>query len=334
MNPDFNQIKAWLDEQPKIVVITHHNPDGDAIGSVLSVKGYLEAQGHAPVCLTPNNLPDFLKWLPGAEDIVVGVVDFKQAETALEEAQLIFCLDFNAQSRVGKLADALAASSARKVLIDHHLQPESFADWMMCDSSASSTGELVYGLITGMGNESLINKDIATNLFAAIATDTGCFLYDSTTAKAHQIAADLKEKGVDTSTLYDRIYNAFTESRVRFFGHCMLNNLSVQDGVAYMFVSKQEMQQFKIVKGDTEGLVNVPLQISDVQVSLLFMERDDEIKVSLRSKGQYDVNQIAREHFNGGGHRNAAGGLLKSNLAEAKSFLDSILSQLSQTATE
>lgn len=331
--PDFEHIRRLLAEKPKTVIITHFNPDGDAIGSSLAMQGYLAKQGLDAPVICPNDYPDFLSWLPGAPGIIVATKHEPTARKLLAEAGLIFCLDFNNEKRVEFLADALTNASGFKVLIDHHLQPENFM-WTLSDIAASSTGELVYDFIHGLGDGDAIDSAIGTNLFAAIVTDTGSFQHDSTTAHAHRIVADLITRGVDTQKVIHRIYQEFSEGRIRFFGHCTLNKMKIRMdlGAAWITVSRAEMKQFKVTKGDLEGLVNIPLQIKGISFSSLLQEREGEVKISLRSTGTVDVNQMAREHFNGGGHRNAAGGKLKCSLEEAeKAFIDLIPKILQNT---
>jgi len=325
--PDFEYIGRLLASKPKTVIISHHNPDGDAIGSVLAMKGYLAAKGMDAIAISPNGFPDFLKWLPSSNSIVVAEQKEQQAKAALRDAELIFCLDFNNAKRVEALEQSLASASAVKALIDHHPQPDHFANWIMSDVTASSTGELIYDFISRLGDAALIDEDIATNLFAAIVTDTGSFQHDYTSAKAHLIAADLMNRGVDSKKTFDRIYNSFSQNRVRFFGHCAVNKMKLDQhyGAAWMSVSKDDMKKFGINRGDMEGLVNLPLQIEGITFSVLFAERDKEIKVSLRSKGVLDVNLVARQYFNGGGHKNAAGGSLDGTLDEAERTFEKLL---------
>jgi phosphoesterase RecJ-like protein len=329
--PDFEYMNRLLGTRPKTAIITHYNPDGDAIGSSLALKGYLAKRGVEAPVICPNDYPDFLGWLPLAPTIIVRTANDKKARQVLAGAELIFCLDFNSYRRVEALESELAQSPAMKVLIDHHLQPDSFP-WMLSDTSASSTGELLFDFIGALGDADMIDSDIGTNLFTAIITDTGSFQHDSTSAKAHRVAAELIDRGVDTKAIVARIYQSFSEGRLRFFGHCMLNKMQVRHdlGVGWIIVSKAEMKQFKVTKGDLEGLVNLPLQIKGVTLSALLQERDGEVKLSLRSTGVVDVNKVAREYFHGGGHRNAAGGSLKSTIGEAELTFKELVPSLFQ----
>jgi phosphoesterase RecJ-like protein len=302
------------------------------------MKGYLLKKGIDAAVISPNSIPGFLDWLPMADNIVNGSDQETRAKGLLAEAGLIFCLDFNSLGRVQHLEEALGQSAATKVLIDHHLEPGSF-DWMMSDTGASSTGELVYVFINGMGDGDHIDARIGTNLFVAIITDTGSFQHSSTSAQAHRVVADLIARGVNTQDVIHHIYQDFSEGRIRFFGHCTLNKMSVDHKLltAWITVSKDDMRNYKVNKGDLEGLVNIPLQMRGIAFSALLQERDTEVKLSLRSTGTVDVNRVAREHFNGGGHRNAAGGSLTCSLEEAertfKTLLPSIIENSKHVTT-
>lgn len=320
------ELKALIDKFPKkIIITTHQNPDGDAMGSSLGLLHYLEKKGHEVLVVTPNEYPEYLHWLPGHNEVMIFKENKEAAKELIAEADMIFCLDFNNLQRIAELGTFVKKASATKVLIDHHLQPTEFADYMFCNALASSTAELVYDFIIEMDDEALFDENIATCLYTGIMTDTGAFQYSSTTSKVHRMVAELIDYGVNNYRTYDLVYNHYSENRVRFFGFCLIERLRVfpEYNAALIYLNKEDQEKFNVVKGDTEGLVNLPMQIKGLKLSVLITDRDDTIKLSLRSKGDFDVNKMARKHFNGGGHKNAAGGSLTTTLdAAVNKFID------------
>jgi len=304
------EIKSLLIPESKIVIITHYNPDGDAIGSSLGLKHYLQAKGlHAEV-VVPNDFPKFLKWMPEAKKNIVAEYKRKVAFDLMNEADVIFCLDFNSPSRIGILGDWLVKSKAKKILIDHHQQPEQF-DFVYSDTIIPATCQMIYHFIEAMNDESLVNKDIAECLYTGIMTDTGGFRFRSTSATTHRIVANLIEKGADPSVITSNTWDTNTVSRLHLLALILGRIEVVNDGkVAVLYLTRKELQEYGFQKGDTEGFVNYGLSIVGVRMSAFFMEDlyDDFIKISFRSKDDVDVNQFSRKYFNGGGHINAAGG--------------------------
>jgi phosphoesterase RecJ-like protein len=298
-----------LSSPKRIVIVCHKNPDGDAIGSSLGLYHYLTLKGHHAMVITPNEYPDFLDWLPGNET-VKNAKDIPQfAKDRIAEAEIIFCLDFNTLSRIDQLAAPVEQSTAYKVLIDHHQQPQQF-DFMWHRVEASSTCQLVFEFIEMLGDKALVNKDIASCLYTGIMTDTGSFRFPSTVAKVHRIIADLIDAGAENSAIHRNVFSAYTESRLKLLGYCISEKLTVipEKATAYISLSKDELRKFGFVPGDTEGIVNYPLDIKGIKLSAIFIEREDGIKISFRSVGQFSVNQFSRANFGGGGHDNAAGG--------------------------
>lgn len=312
------EIKALLNTPKNIVIVTHWSPDGDAIGSSLGLFNYLNQKKHKVTVITPNDYPSFLFWLPGNKNVINFSAKAKVAKTAVAKANIIFCLDFNSLKRINALGDEVAKSKAVKCMIDHHLQPDDFADYMLHNIKACSTCELIYDFIELMGDKKLINKDISNCLYTGIMTDTGSFRFPSTTSKTHRIIADLIDAGAENSTIHNRIYDDNTEDKLRLLGYCLAEKLTVlkEFGTAFFSLRSDELKHFNYKKGDTEGIVNYALSIEGIRFAAFFVERDGEIKTSFRSKGDFNVNLFARKHFSGGGHANAAGGMSEITLDE------------------
>lgn len=321
----FPKFKALLKKSDNIVIVTHFNPDGDAMGSSLALYNYLVKTGKNVSVITPNDYPDFLQWLPGNKKVVEYSHKPKKAATLIAKCDLIFTLDFNNYSRLEGLGDLLKESAAAKILIDHHQQPDNYAALMYHDVKACSTCELVYEFIVGLGGKNMIDRDIAACLYTGIMTDTGSFRFDSVTPVTHRILAHLLETGIVPSDIHSAIYDTYSESRVRLLGYCLTEKMVVlpEYQTAYISLSEQELNRFQHKKGDTEGIVNYPFSIKGIRFCAFFSEGEGKIKISFRSKGRFDVNQFARKHFNGGGHINAAGGRGNVNNLDAtiKEFL-------------
>jgi phosphoesterase RecJ-like protein len=307
------EINTLLTPGRKIVIITHYNPDGDAVGSSLGLKHYLHAKGIEAEVLVPNDFPKFLKWMPDAKKNIVAEYKRKVAFDLINEAEVIFCLDFNSPSRIGILGDWLVNARAKKILIDHHQQPEPF-DFVYSDTIIPATCQMIYHFIEAMNDEHLVNKDIAECLYTGIMTDTGGFRFRSTSADTHRIIANLIEKGADPSVITSNTWDTNTVSRLHLLALILGRIEVVNDGkVAVLYLTRNELKEYGFQKGDTEGFVNYGLSIVGVRMAAFFMEDlyDDFIKISFRSKDDVDVNQFSRKYFSGGGHINAAGG--KSN---------------------
>lgn len=315
---DIAKMKELLHKKKDIVITTHLNPDGDAIGSSLGLYNFLLQKKHKVTVIPPNDCPDFLKWMEGSKDILPYESNSKKADKLIAAADILFCLDFNALSRIDKMEPAVANAKGFKVLIDHHLQPQAFPDISISDTSACSTCQLVYEFIEALGETSKINTAIANCLYTGIMTDTGSFRFDSTTATTHRILADLIEAGAQKTYIHEQVYDTHSENRMNLLGHCLAHKLTVLHDykTAFISLSAEELERFHYKKGDTEGFVNYALSILHVRFAAIFIERNELIKISFRSKGNFDVNTFARENFSGGGHFNAAGAHSELSLDE------------------
>lgn len=315
---EIKKVKALLSKPKNIVIVTHWSPDGDAMGSSLGLYNYLLQKKHNVQVITPNDYPSFLNWLPGNKKVIDFSVNGKAALAKIKKAEFIFCLDFNSLKRIDLLGEEVAVSDAPKMIIDHHLQPEDFADFLLHTTHASSTCELIYDFIELMGDKKKLTKEVADCLYTGIMTDTGSFRYPSTTAKTHRVVAELIQAGARNGDIHRLVYDNNTQSRLKLLGYCLGEKLNVIEeySAAYFSLDQQDLDKFNYKKGDTEGIVNYPLSIKTVQFSAFFVERDGIIKISFRSKGKFDVNKFARNHFNGGGHANAAGGMSNLSLKE------------------
>ncbi len=289
----------------------HQKPDPDAMGSSLALAGVLAQLGHEVTVISPTNWPDFLKWMPGSKKVIDYEAAREKGNSALEAAEWVFCLDFNALYRTKHMAAKLAALNCIKILIDHHEQPETAAfDYGISLTAKSSTSEMVYDFIKASGNDGLINEDVAACLYAGIIGDTGSFRFPATSPNVHEMVADLKRKGLDHSIIHENLYDNFLEDRLRFIGHVLLHRMEIfyEYNAALIAIPKSDLIKFNVRTGDTEGLVNYPLTIQGIRLAGLVIDRDEERKWSFRSKGDVDVNTFARKYFNGGGHFNASGG--------------------------
>lgn len=305
---DINQL---LTPENKIVIITHYNPDGDAIGSSLGLKHYLKAKGLNPEVIVPNDFPKFLKWMPEAKKNTIADYKRRKAAEAIEQADVIFILDFNASHRSGNMVGPwIDRAEGVKILIDHHQQPDDF-DFVYSDTSIPATSQMIYHFIEAMEEKNLVNQDIAECLYTGIMTDTGGFRFRSTSATTHHIIADLIERGADPAMISSNTLDTNTVSRLYLLSLILGRIEVVKDGkVAILYLTRDELKEFGYEKGDTEGFVNYGLSIMGTRMSAFFMEDlyEDFIKISFRSKDEVDVNQFSRKYFNGGGHINAAGG--------------------------
>lgn len=323
--------------KPRVVITTHHKPDADALGSSLGLYNYLRKIGVQAQVVTPTDYGDFLKWMPG-EDAVINFEAFEQKATEhVTKADLIFCLDFNALKRINQLGDLVQNARAEKILIDHHLEPEGFEKYRLWTTKASSTSELIFWLIELMGHVPLIDEQIASCLYAGILTDTASFKHPSTTPTTHRVAAMLLEKGAKSNKIFESIYDNFSENRTRFIGYCLSEKMEILKDLntVLITVTSEDLKKFKIITGDSEGLVNYGLSITGIQLSVLIIDRTVSVKMSFRSKDKFPANEFARKHFNGGGHFNAAGGeskeaieavvaKFKANLPNYKNYLNTI----------
>ncbi|ADF52022.1 DHH family phosphoesterase [Zunongwangia profunda] len=305
------EITAELSKANNIVIVPHKGPDGDAMGSTLALMHFLKDKGHNANVIAPNEYPNFLKWLPGNDQVIIYDESKKLADDIIEKAEIIFTLDFNDLSRCGDMQQALEASEATFIMIDHHQEPANYADYTYSDTSMSSTCEMVYHFIERLRAKNKITPEIASCLYTGIMTDTGSFRFSSTTPNTHRVVADLIEKGAENSKIHQDVFDTNSESRLQLLG-VALQNLKVnrQFRTAYITISQEELDAHNFKKGDTEGFVNYGLSLDGIVFAAIFIENKQEgiIKISFRSKGDFSVNTFARAHFNGGGHNNAAGG--------------------------
>ncbi|MEJ7645253.1 MAG: DHH family phosphoesterase [Chryseolinea sp.] len=294
-----------------MVILTHFNPDADALGSSLGMLRYLKRKGHDAVVIIPSEYPDFISWMPMAKEVHVFKKDRPEKSSKLiGEADTILCLDFSSLNRINELGDYVRNSAATKVLVDHHLEPEKFADFVQWDNTAASTAELVYQLIVELGDKNLIDESMADCLYAGIMTDTGGFRHSNTNYKVFRIASELVELGANPYRVSKLIYDTNTIERLRLMGYVLSEKLQVlpEYRTAYITLTTEELKRFSSQTGDTEGLVNYGLSIRGIKLSVLISDRKENIKLSMRSLGSFSVNEMARAHFSGGGHHNAAGG--------------------------
>lgn len=323
---EVEKLKSRLAQSEKIVITTHRNPDGDAMGSSLGLAMALKKAGHKVVVLTPNPYDYFLHWMPEVRKTVFADRDMGHASNLIDEADLIFCLDYNALKRVGEMGDLIATAVAPAVLVDHHLEPEDFARYNFHIAGISSTAELIYRLLLQLGFEHYIDKSIAECLYVGLMTDTGSFRFSSTTADVHRIAAKLLEHDIDVGAIHNKIFDNYNESRVRFLGYALHEKLKVLPDLntAYMTVTLDEIEKFDLKAGDTEGFVNYNLSLRGINFGVLLKESTEGTKLSLRSIGSFPCNTFA-SHFGGGGHHNASGGRVDMSLEETEQKFLSLL---------
>ncbi len=318
----------FLNKPFKAVITAHQKPDGDAMGSTLALYHFLTQLGHEVTVISPTNWADFLNWMPGVDKVIDFEANREKSVQIVNTADYIFCLDFNILHRTKHLEPVIQQSSAVKILIDHHQQPDtpSFG-YGVSDVKMSSTCEMIYDFIVQSGHSNLINLDIATCLYTGLMTDTGSFRFPSTTASVHKIVAHLKELGLQHSIIHENIYDQGSEARLKFMGNAFLHRMQVfpQYHTAIMSIPKTDIYKFDLKTGDTEGLVNYLLSIQGIKFAAIVIDREEERKWSFRSKGVFDVNIFARTHFEGGGHANAAGGRSSKSVEETTQDFISIL---------
>lgn len=316
---------------PKNVVITaHQKPDGDAMGSSLGLLHFLKKFNHQVTFISPTNWADFLKWMPGANDVIDFEADKDNAKFLINNADYIFCLDFNTLSRTKNLAPLLENTTAQKILIDHHQQPQIEAfTYGVSNTNKSSTCQMVYDFIVDAGYKHLIDNDIATCLYAGTVTDTGSFRFNSTTAEVHKMVAFFLEVGINNAQIHNNLFDNFLENRLRFIGNALLNRMEVlyQYNTAVMSIPKYDIKKYEIKTGDTEGLVNYLQSITGIKLAAIVIDRDEERKWSFRSKDNFDVNEFARKHFEGGGHKMAAGGRSSDSLQQTYNHFLTVIKQ-------
>lgn len=328
MNVDeIKEVGLLLSTPKKIVIIPHRNPDGDAMGASLAMYYYLKNKGHMVTVVSPNDYPVFLKWLPGSKQVYKFDQQNRQSKNALDEADIVFLLDFNALHRVGSdMESFLEDYIGTFIMIDHHQQPDDVAKYLYSDTSICSTCQMVYHFMDKLNDLGSINSDIATCIYTGIMTDTGSFRFPSTTSTTHRIIADLIDRGAENSKIHNNVYDTNSFSRLQLLGRALSNLVVINKlNTAYITLSQNELDEFNFEKGDTEGVVNYALSLEGIIFAVIFIEDVDQqiVKISLRSKGSFSVNKFSRENFDGGGHDNAAGGKSKISLeATISKFLN------------
>lgn len=314
-----NKLKQLLVTPAKITVVSHANPDGDALGSGLAWARLLEKKGHEVRFIVPNDYPEYINWMTDIGKVCIYGKDAESNDRFIAESDIIFCLDFNQIDRLESLSRPISQNEkAKKVLVDHHLNPPHVYDIEISDTGASSTSYLIYEVIALMGEEHLVDKGMAESLYVGISTDTGNFSFSNLSPELYRVVARLVEKGIKPQELNICIYNNYSKDRMRLLGHLLDHKMEfVGENAAYITLDQKEQSKFNYRHGDNEGFVNYPLSITEIKLSAFFMEVNGMIKVSLRSQGNIDVNIMARKYFNGGGHKNASGGKFYEGLDKA-----------------
>lgn len=312
-------LQDYLSKPRKVLITTHHKPDADALGSSLGLAGYLKKKGHEVQVITPSDYPVFLSWMPGNEQVLA----YDKSKAALvnekvQAAEIIFCLDFSALGRIYDMADMVRQAPSKKVMVDHHLEPENFAEFVQWDPTSASTAQLIYKLIIELGDRSVIDENIASCLYAGLMTDTGGFRHNNTRHEEFLIASELVAMGANPSRISKLVYETNTLTRLRLMGYVLSEKLVVLDEykVAYITITEEELRRFGSQTGDTEGLVNYGLSVQGVKMAALIYKRKDDVKLSFRSLGDFSVSDFSRLHFEGGGHKNASGGQTKLSLED------------------
>jgi phosphoesterase RecJ-like protein len=312
-----SDIFPLLSQPRRVAITTHQKPDADAMGSSLALRLFLEQFGHQVTVISPTNWAGWVNWMPGVREVVDYELQRAKAEAILDEADWLFCLDFNIFHRTKTMTDKLKQLHCTKILIDHHREPDAPSfDYGASDTTKSSTCEMIYDFIAGSGHADKITKEIAQCLYAGIIGDTGSFRFPSATASVHTLVADLKTRGLEHSKVHESLFDNFLENRLRFIGHVLLNRMEIfyEYNTALIAIPKNDLLKYYIKTGDTEGLVNYPQSIQGIKLVALVIDRDEERKWSFRSKGDFDCNAFARKYFEGGGHFAAAGGRSSDSL--------------------
>jgi len=313
------KVKKAIDNVDKIVIVAHIGPDGDAVGSSLALWHYLMTIDKEPIVIVPNPFPDFLSWMPGAECILDYDHSKEKADELIAAAELIFTLDFNTASRMGDMAEAVLNAKADKILVDHHLHPDTYAKVRISYPEISSTSEMIFRLICRMGDFTMINLACAECIYTGMMTDTGGFTYNSNNHEIYIIIAELIKIGIDKDDIYRKVFNTYSVDRIRLMGYCLFHKMKVypEYRTALITLTLKELSQFNYVNGDSEGFVNIPLSIAGIDFSVFMREDTNKIKISFRSQGTFPSNKVASDLFNGGGHLNASGGESSTTLIEA-----------------
>ena len=328
---DIQAVQELLSTPKKIAIIPHRGPDGDAMGSTLGLYHFLLKNHHNPTVISPNEFPDFLAWMPGADTVKVYEKDKAHCTILLQEAELIFTLDFNALHRTGEMEQVLTRLSAPFIMIDHHQNPDDYAAITYSDTAFGSTCEMLYNFICAVDKKEAIDSTIGTCIYTGILTDSGSFKFPKTTGTTHRIVAELIDLGVQNTEIPNLLFDNSSYGRLQILGRALQNMIIYPEfKTAYTTLTQDELNSFNYVKGDTEGIVNYALSIKGILFAAIFIENKDEkiIKISFRSQGDFDVNQFAREYFDGGGHRNAAGGKSELTMKETQEKFQNLLTTI------
>lgn len=312
MQEKLNELKLLLQNKKNIVITIHRGPDADALGSALALSDVLKQLNHNVTVVSPNDYASFLYWMKGNNEVVIFTEKTEKAIEITNNADLIFLLDFNDLSRIGEYTETVRNSSSTKIMIDHHQEPNmNDADLVFSDTSSCSTAQLLFEILDGLSFKSMINKDVAECIYAGIMTDTGSFKYSSTTSKTHKVISELIDAGAENSKVHDLIYDNYSEDRTKLLGYCLNDKLQIFPKLnsAIISLTEEELDRFNFKKGDTEGVVNYALAIKGIIFAVFIAEKEGKVKLSLRSKGDFKVNEIAKKYFSGGGHMNASGGI-------------------------
>ena len=312
MQEKLNELKLLLQNKKNIVITIHRGPDADALGSALALSDVLKQLNHNVTVVSPNDYASFLYWMKGNNEVVIFTEQTEKAIEITNNADLIFLLDFNDLSRIGEYTETVRNSSSTKIMIDHHQEPNmNDADLVFSDTSSCSTAQLLFEILDGLSFKSMINKDVAECIYAGIMTDTGSFKYSSTTSKTHKVISELIDAGAENSKIHDLIYDNYSEDRTKLLGYCLNDKLQIfpELNSAIISLTEEELDRFNFKKGDTEGVVNYALAIKGIIFAVFIAEKEGKVKLSLRSKGDFKVNEIAKKYFSGGGHMNASGGI-------------------------
>jgi phosphoesterase RecJ-like protein len=311
-----------------IIIVTHRNPDGDAMGASVALYNFLIKYGHHVNIVVPNSYPQFLLWMPGIENTIVYEKNQEKCNVIFKNCDVLFTLDFNDLNRICEFSENLMPVNCFKILIDHHPEPGTFADIAISDTSVSSTCELVYLFLRNIDKRK-IDKNISECIYVGIMTDTGCFSFNSSQQKTFDVVGELLNYKIDKDKIFSQVYNNYSFDRMRLLGHCLHNRMVYlpEFRSAYIILTQDDIKRFNFRVGDSEGFVNIPLAIKGVVFTALFTEREDVIKISLRSKGNFAVNGIAGKYFEGGGHVNASGGESKENLQKTIDMFLQILKE-------
>lgn len=321
------KVKKAVEKHSRFVIVAHISPDGDALGSSLGLYHFLQEMEKEVTVIYADSVSDNLNWLPGIKDALFFDAAPESATARIVEAEVIFCVDFNAAKRMGPMGDLVARADALRIMVDHHLYPEDFCQICISHPEISSTSELVFRLICRMGYFDMINLNIATVIYTGMMTDTGAFTYNSNSPEIYVIISELLKIGINKDKIYDRVFNTFSESRERLMGYTISKKMKIFDRYKASMISltKEELEAYDFKKGDSEGFVNIPLSVKGIVFSVFFRQDKEYVKVSLRSKGNFPANKVAEQYFNGGGHKNASGGEFFGTIEEAERLFESIL---------